>query len=279
MDCEVTGRRCSVSLVTDQTDALDNLRTSGLLPILEWAAPVAFEMTRDDYDEDRGHDRVIVGIHNFVHLRDLLDRATSSGRFVRPADSSGAGADVVRRGITPAALAAMPVVAEGAIERSDYEQSPGWAANGYRVLLQSYNFGEIDKIKWGQRSKAKERVARQPYIGGFTLFEDADYDLESLPGIPEDQRFGGVTLVAAHAFDTVTGDFELFVGLSKNPERRSDSCWHWRVQLLGGRGGRSTGRIDTTPVLPGDPVSSGAEEIEVPLRKPRSDESAGARNG
>jgi hypothetical protein len=265
--------------MSEQDDALKSLQESGLLPVLEWAAPVAFEMTRDDYDEERGHDQVIVGIHNFVHLRDLLDRATSNGRFIKSADSTGAGTDVVRRGITPAALDAMPVVAEGTIERIDYEQSPGWAANGYRVLLQSYPYGTIDKIKWGKRSKAKERVAQQPYVAGVTLFDDADYGLESMSGIPDDERFDGITLVAAHAFDPVTGNFELFIGLSKNPERRGDTCWHWHVQLLSGGSGGSGERIDLTPALPGSPASSAAAEIEVPLRKTRSGEITGAGNG
>lgn len=265
--------------MADQDDALEGLQSSGLLAVLEWAAPVAFEMTRDDYDEDRGHDQSIVGSHNYVHLRDLLDRATSNGRFSTADDSTGQGADVVSRGISPTALAAMPVISEGVITRSDYDRSPGWAAGGYRVLLQSYKFGAIDKIKWGQRSKAKERVASQPYFGGVTLFDDAEYGLESLPGILDDENFAGVTLVVAHAFDPVTSNFELYLGLSKNPERRGETCWHWRVRLLSGDAGASTAHVDTTPVLPGDPASSLAEEIEVLLRKPRSGESAGAENG
>jgi len=269
----------NIADVTDTDDLFESLRASGLLPVLEWAAPVAFAMTREDFDEDRGHDQAIIGLHNFVHLRDLLDRATSNGRFARAEDVTGEGGDVLRRGIAPAALAAMPTIAAGVIERNDYEQSPGWASDGYRILLQSYKFGSVDKIKWGQRSKAKEQVAKQPFVSGPTLFDDADYGLESLPGIPDDNEFNGVTLVVAHSFDSVTGDFELFVGLSKNPERRGDSCWHWRVPLLRGGSGGSSERVDTTPALPGDPASSAVADIEVPLRKPRSGESAGTGNG
>lgn len=264
--------------MTNQDDALESLRGSGLLGVLEWAAPLAFAMTRDDYDEDRGHDQAIVGLHNFVHLRDLLDRATANGRFTRAADATGEGEDVIQRGITRAALASMPAVADNGIERSDYEQSPGWAADGYRILLQSFKFGGVDKIKWGERSKAKEQVARQPFVGGLTLFDDADYGLETLPGIPDDTNFSGVTLVAAHAFDPLTGSFELFTGLSKIPERRGDSCWHWRVKLLSGAE-VSAGLGDAAPVLPGTAASAAADEIEVALRKPRAGESVGTGHG
>ena len=256
--------------MTAQDDALSSLTDSGIVPTLEWAAPVAFAMTAEDFDEDRGHDQVIVGLHNFVYLRDLLDRATSNGRFALADDASGVGEDMLRRGIAPAALAGMPNVPVGAIARRDYQQSPGWSADGHRVLLQSYKFGDIDRIKWSQRSEAKRLVAMQQYIDAPTLFEDSDYGLESLPGVPDDQSYSGVTLIAAHACDPVTGRFEMYIGQSKNPEYRGDSCWHWKHRLLRGGGSGPVSEIVPTPVLAGDPASTAAAEIPMQLRKPRS---------
>lgn len=258
-----------LSPVTHRDDALSNLAESGIAAALEWAAPVAFEMTAEDYDEERGHDQVIVGLHNFVYLRDLLDRVTSNGRFSLAVDATSAGEDMIRRGISPAALAAMPHIRVGAIARSDYQQSPGWSAAGYRVLLQSYKFGGIDHIKWAQRSDAKRLVAAQQFIGAPTLFDDSDYGIESLPGVPKDQGYSGITLVAAHAYDTVTGDYEMFVGQSKNPEFRGDSCWHWKHRLLRG-GSNGAASFGAVPALPGLAASPSAEEVRVQLRKPRS---------
>jgi hypothetical protein len=264
--------------MTAQDDALASLSRSGLLAVVGWAAPVGFRMTADDYDEERGHDQAILGLHNFVHIRDLMDRATSNGRFALSDDVSGEGRDVVRRGISPAALASMPQIPSGAIIRKDYHGSPGWAADGHRLLLQSYKFDGIDKIQWGQRSNAKRQVANQHYVHGVTLFDDADYGLETLPGIPDDDDFAGVTLVAAHAYDPVTGRYELFIGQSKNPAYRGDGCWYWRQLILRGGGGPQVDAADTRPTLPGDPASIEAEEIAVRLRRPRSGEAAGSND-
>ena len=56
--------------MTLEDDALESLDRSGLLKVLEWAAPVAFARTGQDYDEEAGHDQMIIGSLNFVYLRD-----------------------------------------------------------------------------------------------------------------------------------------------------------------------------------------------------------------
>jgi hypothetical protein len=221
----------------------------------------------------------VIGYLNFKHLKDLMDRATSNGRFVLGEDVDGIGSDVLERGIAPEAFRSMPSVLPDAIARSDYQQSPGWAAGGYRVLLQSYVFGRIDDIKWVQRSDAKRRVASQHFVGDNTLFDDADFGLESLPGIPEDDGFSGVTLVAAHAFNPTTKQFELYIGQSKNPAFPEDSCWHWRRMVLSG--GTLMGGVEMTvpPTLPGDAASTEVEDIIVRIKKPLEGEGSGTANG
>lgn len=265
--------------MTAEDEALESLNQSGLLKALTWAAPVAFARTGQDYDEDAGHDQMIIGMHNFVYLRDLLDRATSNGCYALAEGVGGLGEDVLERGITPEARRSMPELLPGTIARSDYKGSPGWAADGYRVLLQSVKYGEINRVKWGQRSEAKRRVASQSAIAPDALFSDEDFDLQRIAGIPGDDDFDGVTLVAAHSYDPITGKFELHIGQSMNPQFRGDSCWYWRHQLLdGGTSPELTGQR-VPPVLPGDAPSTRAEEIEVRLRKSQTGEGRVSSNG
>lgn len=265
--------------MTTEDDAMESLTKSGLLEVLTWAAPVAFARTGQDYDEDAGHDQMIIGVHNFVYLRDLLDRATSNGRYALGDGVDGLGEDMLERGITPEARRSMPELAGDRICRSDYQGSPGWAADGYRVLLQSFKYGEVDRINWGQRSDAKRLVASQSFTAQDTLFSDEDFGLEILAGIPDDDDFEGVTLVAAHAYDPITGKFELHIGQSKNAEFRGDSCWHWRHQLMdGGTPPELTAR-GVTPVLPGDAPSKQVEEINVRLKKAQTGDGTATSNG
>lgn len=264
--------------MTARDDALQALRISKTLDLLSWAAPVAFAATDQLYDEDAGHDQMVIGVLNFTHLRDLLDRATSNGRFKVGEGLEGLGADALKRGISPGAFKAMPVVADGAIVRSDYNGSPGWAAEGYRVLLQSYPFGQVDQIKWGQRSDAKRRVASQQYVGAAALFTDEDFGLESIQGIPDDDEFDGITLVAAHAFNPITKQFELHVGQSKNSLHKNDSCWHWKKRILsGGTPFEGTG-LSTPPALPGDAASTDVDDVTVRIKRQQG-EGSGATHG
>ncbi|MDN5715667.1 MAG: hypothetical protein L0G89_00375 [Janibacter sp.] len=265
--------------MTAEDDAIASLRESGVLDVLTWAAPAAFTATDQIYDEDAGHDQGVIGYLNFKHLKDLMDRATSNGRFVLGDDVDGTGSDVLERGIVPEVFRSMPSLAPEAIARSDYQQSPGWAAEGYRVLLQSFTFGRIDDIKWVQRSDAKRRVASQHFIGEDTLFDDADFGLESIPGIPDDDDFVGVTLVATHAFNPATKQFELYIGQSKNPAYPEDSCWHWRQLLLSGGTPMGGTGIAVPPALPGDAASTDVDDVVVRIKKPLTGEGAGAANG
>ena len=261
-----------------EDDAIASLHDSGLLDVLAWAAPAAFGATDQLYDEEQGHDQGVVGYLNFKHLKDLIDRATSNGRFVLGEDVDGTGDDVLKRGVTPEVFRSMPSLAADAIVRSDYKQSPGWAIEGFRVLLQSYPFGKIDDIKWVQRSDAKRRVASQQFIRENTLFDDEEFGLESIQGIPDDDDFVGVTLVVAHAFDPSTKQFELFVGQSKNPEFPEDACWHWKKLLLSDGTPLSGTGLSIPPAMPGDGASTNVEDVPVRIKKPRADEGSGAAN-
>ncbi len=205
------------------------LEDTGLIKVILWAVPVAFALTRDMYNDQIGHDRAVVGSLNYKHIQDLLDRSTSNGKYRQP-EGENTGADILEQGIPPAAFMSMPSI-EG-IRRSNYRRSPGWASGNYRILLQSYTYGNVENIKWSQRSKAKGLVASQHYADENTLFDPADLDIEVQQELPEDNNFNGVTLVLAYSLDPVTGQYEAYIGQSKNPESSKDSCWHWREKLL-----------------------------------------------
>jgi hypothetical protein len=265
--------------MTAEDDALSSLQASGLLEVLTWGAPAAFAATDQLYDEDQGHDQGVVGYLNFKHLKDLIDRATSNGRFKLGEGLESLGGDVLERGITPEAFDSMPNLAAGTVVRRDYKQSPGWAIEGYRVLLQSYLFGKVDGINWVQRSDAKRRVASQLFVGDNTLFDDEEFGLESIPGIPDDDDFVGVTLVAAHSFDPTTKQFELYIGQSKNPEHADDSCWHWKKLLLSGGTPIGGGGLPVAPTMPSGGASTDVEDLPVRVKRTGAGERSGAANG
>lgn len=250
-----------------ETEALEVFRSTGLEPALAWAAPIAFAQTAEDYDEDRGHDQFIIGGHNFVYLRDLIDRCTANGKYVLAKDAPSTGRDILARGISASDFANMPTISPGQVARSDYDNSPGWASGGLRVVLQSFRFGRVDRIKWAR--PAKRRVASQDFLASVPLFDDVEYGLQSITGIPDDDHFDGTTLVVAHGYNPVTGQYEVFVGQSRIPQYRGDACWHWRALVL--RGGASSSGLTkpTKPSLPGTAPSGQAEEIEMKLKKPR----------
>lgn len=265
--------------MTAEDDALSALHASGFLDVLRWGAPVAFASTDQHYDEDQGHDQGVVGYLNFKHLRDLLDRATANGRFKLGEGLESLGEDVLKRGITPDAFDSMPNLPADAVARRDYKQSPGWVIEGYRALLQSYPFGKVDDIKWGQRSDAKKRVAEQLFVGDDTLFDDEEFGLESIPGIPDDDDFAGVTLIAAHAFNPTTKQFELYIGQSKNPDFPGDSCWHWKTLLLSGGTPIGGTGVPVAPEMPSNGASTDVEDVPVRIKRTSAGEGSGAANG
>lgn len=266
--------------MTAQDDAFASLRSSGLLDVLAWAAPTAFAATDQVYDEDAGHDQAVMGILNHKHLCDLLDRATSNGRYTLAEDVAGVGRDVLERGVHPDALRAMPAVPAGTVGRLNYRQSPGWAIGGVRILLQSFVYGHVDEINWAQRSDAKRLVAAQSFLAQATLFDDREeeFGVELVAGIPDDE-FPGITLIVAHAFNSVTKQFQVYVGQSKNPEFPKDSCWHWRELVLSGGTPPSGVSANVPPMRPGGGVTTDVEDVPVRMRRRGAGDSTGVANG
>ena len=266
--------------MTEENDLFAALQTSGVIDLLDWASTTAFARVAQDYDEEAGHDQAVVGFLAYKYLLDLLDRATSSGKYALPVGASaGHGRDIIRLGISAEAFDSMPRLDPDLIKRSNFNGSPGWAFGDVRWLLQSYHFGEIDKLIWGQKSDSKLQVANQPYVTADTaLFDFADLGMDTPETVALDE-FVGSTLILAHAFNRETGAFEVYIGRSRAPEHWGDGPWHWRRLIITGGTGRPVeGRHAEGSVLPGTPPSADVQDADVKLR-PLEDEGTNSAEG
>lgn len=254
--------------MSEQAEVVGALEEAKIINLFEWAGQTAYGRVFQDFDEDAGHDQAIVGSLGYKYLVNLLDRAGGCDKYALPEDTSPeAGLDLLRAGITDEAFDDMPRFAPGSIIRSNCNGSPGWARGNIRWLLQSYNFGEIDRISWSQKSETKRRVAQRPSSEDpNALFALTDLGLEE-EDLVEDLDFSGKTLVLAHAFDRATGGFEMYLGRSRETVSRGDTPWYWRhLVASGGPGTAPLGTVDWIPSLPGTPASSDVADTPVRLR-------------
>ena len=152
--------------MSEQAATIEAFESVGLLTLFGWVGTTAYSRVAQEYDEDAGHDQSVVGFLGYKYCLDLFDRATSSGKYALPnGGSASRGRDLLRRGITNDAYEAMPALSPDLVNRRDFRGSPAWAWawGGYRWALQSYRFGEVDKIVWGQQ-KREQAVHRAPAL-------------------------------------------------------------------------------------------------------------------
>lgn len=251
----------------EQAATLEAFEGAGLIKLFDWVGSTSYRRVAQEYDEDAGHDQAVIGFLGYKYCLDLFDRATSSGRYALPEGSSTAhGRDILRRGITDEAFRAMPVLEPGFVARRNFHGSPAWAWGDVRWVLQSFAFGEIDKIIWGQKSESKQAIARQ-YFGDeeAALFEYADFDLEEPTSSLDD--FSGTTLVLAHAYDRESGTFEMYLGRSRSADAPGSGPWYWRQLVATSGRAFGTARPAHGPVQPGSAPSSDVADAEVKLRR------------
>lgn len=256
--------------MTEQDDALTDLRSNDVLAGIAWAWDSSRRQTLQSYDPDTGHDQGWLGYNAYKVLIDRLDRVFSLGRFMIPPDTDPAlGSDLLAQGLTSGEFERMPQMPPGTVVRDDLNHSPGWRSEGWRILLQSYGGLDIDRIPWPQKSWTKRRVANQPAPDQPTLpaevlelpmAMDVLADLSAQP--PSDRIV--VTLVGAYSIDAVTGETAFYLGHPRLNSYGGDA-WHWRVLLDGTSAGPGRGLPTSTPS--GTP-SSPVPDAPVRLRRP-----------
>jgi hypothetical protein len=188
------------------------------------------------FDPDTGHKQGWIGYNTFEVLTDRLDRVFSLGRFAIEAGVDPAlGADLLALGLAPGEFKRIPRIEPGIVVRDDLNHSPGWLTRGWRILLQSYGGLDIDRIPWAQKSRTKQRVAKQPQpdqpqlppeVLGLPMAADVLADLSRLP--ESDQAT--VTLVGAYSIDAVTGESAFYLGRPSYNHGGGDA-WHWKYAL------------------------------------------------
>jgi hypothetical protein len=214
--------------MTYQDDALRRLDESGVLDAIRWAAHSAGARTLADFSEAAGHDAAWLGTTRHVLFKDRLDRVLSLGKYYVPKGSDwAAGMDVVLAELTPGDIASMPVVPPGTVTRANIHGSPGWSTSEDHFLIQSFQPGKVDQIRWERKSETKQEVARQRSPDALTLFE---LPAQTLQVQTIDVAPNAPVLVVAHALNPTDGRSELYLGLPSS-DHLQGRPWHWRCAL------------------------------------------------
>jgi hypothetical protein len=255
--------------MTEQERVLENLRKRGVLDGIAWAHGSAYRQVRQDYNPAGGHNQAWIGYNAHIYLLDRLDRIFQCGGYAIPPGADSLGRDVLADGIADRDFQSRPLLPPGTVIRRDLNGSPGWLASGWRWLLASYEFGQVSKIRWSERSETKQLVARQPHgeeDGGL-------FPLSALPGLPpweglpDEERELRRTLVLAHAMDPITAEFELFLGRIRWNIDGGDA-WAWRIDLTAQSPSLGDRSVAHRPVHAFVSSGDNVEDAEVRVRRP-----------
>lgn len=253
--------------MSEQSQVLKSLGDTQVLDLFEWVARTAYQRVLEDYDEDAGHTQTTVGTLAHGYLVDLFDRASGCGRYSLPDDApAGEGLDLLRAGITAEAFEAMPRIEPGTVVRSNYNFSAGWACGTTRWVLQSHEFGRVDRIDWSRKSHTKRGIAAAPFARDpHALFAYSDPRMEQ-----EDLESPGSPLILAHGFHRATGAYEMYLGRSRASSLQDGRPWHWRHPVAsGGPDHVRPTQFEWSTGLPGAPVSTDVPDMPVRLRPER----------
>lgn len=242
---------------------MERLRDSGVIGGIEWAYRSATSRVLSDHSEDAGYNSRSLGFNRFILFLDRLDRVFSCGKYAldEGADPTR-GLDLLHAELPKADIRTMPNLSPNLIRPANVSQSPGWAFKDLRFLLASSDFGKIDRLPWGTRSKTMQRIAAQPSPEPEpSLFDDLDP--QEVPGLTElsKAQLDLDTFVVAHSLDPVTHNVELAIGRPRY-NNGGGSSWHWLEDLLDARPTTGGHRIETVAPTGPDTV----EDAPVRLR-------------
>ena len=124
----------TVSGMSEQEDALDDLGRAGIVAGICWAWHSTVRKVLSDYERATGHDQGWLGYTAHTIFRDRLDRVSSCDRFALGEDvDPSSGVDVVREGLDSVDVDTMPLLAPSLVRRG-YLQRLAWL-EGRRVPL------------------------------------------------------------------------------------------------------------------------------------------------
>jgi len=255
--------------MSEEDEVLTALGGRGVLDGIAWAHRSAYGQLREDYNPAGGHKQSWIGFNAHVYLVDRLDRVFQCGDFAVPPGQDSVGRDVLADGIADRDSRTMPLLPAGTVVRRDLNGSPGWTVAGWRWLLASYEFGQVAKIAWTERSDTKQLVAKQPHgeeDGG--LFPISGLaGLTPLDELPDEQRELRRTLVLAHAMNLTTAEVELSFGRIRwNPDH--GDAWVWRARLAAGSGSGGGTTPSRRPASPAEPSGDAVADADVRVRRP-----------
>ena len=257
----------------EREDAIEDLEGSGFLGAVRWAWDATRQQSLQAYDPDTGHTPGWLGTNTYTILMDRLDRVFSCNKYAVEAGSSpDVGADLLAVGLTQQESQLMPSLDPFLVVYDDVNQSPGWRQGQWRMLLQSFNGHDIDRIPWRQKSPTKQRVARQPNPNQLALpdpefFEAADVLADVLEPL-KDGELPVSTLVGAHMLDGLTGKSAFYLGRPQLASGRNSEAWRWK-ELLTSTNGDEFGFREgmPTPTPSEGPTTRPVEDAPVRMKR------------
>jgi hypothetical protein len=248
--------------VSEQHEVIADLGAAGVLAGLQWAYLSAATRVLETYSEADGDDPALLGSSRFTRFRDRLDRVFGCERYAVRPNGGNADLDLLYDQLSERDIDTMPRLDTALVRRSDLNGSPGWAHGERRFLLASCEFGRLDRIPWPQKSKTKQRVARQrtPDPAQPSLFENfAEEEIGGLAALTAGDELDLMTFVVAHSLDPLSRQIELVFGRPRL-NAGGGAAWHWRQNLLGmppadGRRGSGDAPLPAGPdTMPDAPV-------------------------
>jgi hypothetical protein len=252
--------------VSEQDDAISDLRQGGVLSALAWAGWSCYRGVMSDYRPAAGHDQAWVGYTGHKLMLNRQDRVFSCEEFSVIDGNSNGGVDLLQEGISEIEFRAMPVIKPGSVVRANLNLSPGWKFQDWCWLLTSAPFGEARTIDWRKARPTKRGVASKPFHEGPDLFTILEELGEAKPTWrPDDQDGAERVLVTVHTVDLDSGQFEGFIGHPRLNSRKGEMAWHW-LERLPDWGPDSPGRGKGRPFTPQGPLGATVDDAEVRLK-------------
>lgn len=268
--------------MTEQLEVISDLSEPGVLACISWAVTSAYAETMRDYDPRRGYGPGWIGYTAHNLICDRMNRVFSCGDFYLPTGlPAEAGMDAVRDGLHPDDFDTMPSLAPDLVSYSPLNNSPGWRFGSTRWLLQSYEFGQSQRIPWATKSPTKRRVASHPDPDQPGLFPLVELTLDgvdvgrALRSARDDDDAD--TFVVAHSIQKELRERELFFG---RPNLVSHQAWHWKHNLMALRpdpGGAMPVGYDPQPYTPNpnEVVSDAPVRLRKTPKERNSNETSG----